>query len=184
MSLTPLTYGNLIGIVGLMLDILGAIFLARGTLIKTNDQIKLECGTYYGFNGKLELSMLSQRMEGRFGILFLLSGFFSQSIVYLTSLIPILQKKIIYNPYIIILLVIITGVILNFISKKICGKLFTLETLSDTKKLFTNCNKEEQIKSARYFLARLSLEPQENENNESIAARLEAYLGRKSTRPL
>jgi hypothetical protein len=74
------TIGAQFSIFGLILDILGAWFLARGLVRKTNKEIRLESGTYYGGNRFLSDSLNLQRIESRVGFGFLFLGFSFQLI--------------------------------------------------------------------------------------------------------
>jgi hypothetical protein len=87
-DLTAMFSSDEIAAFGLALDIAGAILLAKGFMLKRIDAIVRESGSYYGYNAHLRNSLVEQTVEARFGIVFLVSGFFCQAAPYMVRSSP------------------------------------------------------------------------------------------------
>lgn len=70
-------------IIGLGLDIFGGMFLAKGFITKSIDNIIKESGTYFGGNSYMAKSMISQKIEAIIGGIFLSLGFLGQILSYI-----------------------------------------------------------------------------------------------------
>lgn len=80
------TLTNQLSIAGLALDILGALFLAKGFMFKTRTAIIMESGSYWDFNKHLRDSLILQRAEAIIGGTALTTGFFLQALPYLPKI--------------------------------------------------------------------------------------------------
>ena len=74
---------NLIIAIGLIFDIVGAFFLAKGIMAKKIPDIIKETGTYISRNKAFQDSLLIQKIEALFGMIFLITGFSLQFIANL-----------------------------------------------------------------------------------------------------
>jgi hypothetical protein len=72
-------------LIGLALDLVGAYILARG-LLATPDTIVVRSGTYLGSNPLVAVQGAEDRVDGRFGVGALLSGFSLQALGYFLDL--------------------------------------------------------------------------------------------------
>jgi len=75
-----------IAALGLALDIVGAILLAKGFMLKGVRGTIRESGSYYGYNSHLRNSLIEQTVEARFGMAFLASGFSCQAAPYMVRM--------------------------------------------------------------------------------------------------
>lgn len=73
---------DIVLMVGLGLDIFGALFLAKGFMAKRIKDIVEESGTYWGFNMYLRDSLAQQQVEAWIGGCSLALGFLCQVIYY------------------------------------------------------------------------------------------------------
>jgi hypothetical protein len=71
-----------LSMIGLVLDIFGALFLAKAFMFKKAQAILRESGTYWDSNDVLRDSLVNQRIEAWIGGLFLTSGFVLQCTPY------------------------------------------------------------------------------------------------------
>ena len=79
--------GNLIGVTGLMLDIIGAWYLSRGLVRKNLKEIVREAPqASFGINVAYVIGALTQRIEARTGFGFLFFGFVLQALSYLLKM--------------------------------------------------------------------------------------------------
>ena len=79
--------GNLIGVSGLILDIIGAWYLSRGLVRKNLQEIVQEAPqAAFGINVAYVMGALTQRIEARTGFGFLFFGFGFQALSYLINM--------------------------------------------------------------------------------------------------
>lgn len=82
-------------LIGLCFDVIGAWYISRGIMKKTEEELIKETGFSFGPNNNYIISGLKQKVEGDFGFFFLLVGFSLQGIssllnnVYFTKLLSI-----------------------------------------------------------------------------------------------
>lgn len=75
-----ITLGKLITLFGLFFDVLGAWYISRGIIKKTEDELKSETGFAFAPNDNYIISGLKQKIEGDYGFAFLTLGFTFQGI--------------------------------------------------------------------------------------------------------
>ncbi len=121
---------QLIITIGLALDILGAIFLAKGFMAKKIQRIISESGTYYNRNKWFQDSLIQQKFEAVFGMIFLFSGFTCQAIGnFASSTIRIPISPFIIFPLMVIILVILFLTFSKLIKYLTKRKIFKAEAI-------------------------------------------------------
>ncbi len=121
---------QLIITIGLALDIFGAIFLAKAFMAKKIQRIISESTTFFGRNKWFKDSLIQQKIEARFGVIFLLSGFIYQAIGNLVSS----TIRIHISPFIFSSMVIILVILFLTSSKSI--KYLTKRTIFKTEAIY------------------------------------------------
>lgn len=106
---------QLIITIGLFLDILGAIFLAKGFMAKKIQRIINESLTYVGRNKWFRDSLVQQKIEAWIGLIFLFLGFMLQAIGNFISS----PKRINISTFVILLSIIFILILLFFILLKL-----------------------------------------------------------------
>jgi hypothetical protein len=76
---------NYTGLLGLSLDVIGAWFISRGLATKSLNDIKSETGFSFAPNEAYIISGISQKIECKFGFIFLFFGFAFQASTYVFS---------------------------------------------------------------------------------------------------
>jgi hypothetical protein len=177
-----ITLGNLLGLIGLILDIIGAWFLAKSFVIKNIEQMENETTTYVGGNAFLLESMQEQRIEARFGFRFLFSGFLFQIINYFTNHFLLLQHKITLQNdcfYFCILSLFLLSLFVFILSSYFCKYLAKKEIYKRLKSGYHALNSEDKIRNAIFYRIHLGLSEIPNETNDKTIERIESFLERK-----
>lgn len=113
---------------GLALDIVGAIFLAKGFVLKRIGAIVRESGSYYGYNSHLRNSLVEQTIEAQIGMGFLVAGFVAQSAPYISRLAP---YKLLLLGWLAIALGAASALGSRFLSRRRIDKLNRSQALKD-----------------------------------------------------
>ncbi len=79
---------NTLFLVGLALDIAGAVLLAKGLLL-SSEQIARLTGTYFGWNAGEAIARAEDKVDARFGLGCLLLGFGLQAVGYFLALLGV-----------------------------------------------------------------------------------------------
>jgi hypothetical protein len=72
-------------VVGVVLDLVGAYLLSRG-LLASHSTLALRAGTYYDSNPHAAVGFAEDRVDGRFGVIYLMLGFGAQAVGYVLEL--------------------------------------------------------------------------------------------------
>ena len=79
--------GSLIGVTGLILDIIGAWYLARGIVKKTLEEMTVEAPQFsWDVNHAYVIGALTQKIEAKIGFVLLTLGFTFQAITYILNI--------------------------------------------------------------------------------------------------
>jgi hypothetical protein len=161
---------------GLIIDILGAYFLAQGFISKNLEDLTFEGTSGYGHAPNLRYitSNLYQKAEARIGFLLLALGFFLQSFDYLflSSSQPItISKPSVYIS--LLLIVLVVSIIAKFVRRllfssyamKVAAIIFQLENFQEDSWIIT---------VAGYLLPLLKRQP--NETDTSFAIRVRSVV--------
>lgn len=67
---------------GLIFDIIGAWYISRGLIRKTKEEIDIEAGGKYNIHHSNKISLIRQKVECKYGFVFMFIGFLLQIICY------------------------------------------------------------------------------------------------------
>lgn len=154
--------------IGLALDIIGAVFLAKGFMAKKIQRIIDESRTYFGGNRWLKDSLLQQKLEAQIGLVFLFSGFLCQAIGNFISI----PKEICLSPYIIFSILLFSSIILFL------AFLFISKYLFEKKRIWSEafCHKDklDEYKSGSLDICGkcLNIEREDNEDDDVYKKRI------------
>lgn len=183
MYFSSITSGSL-SQAGLVLDIIGAYFLAQGFIQKRPEDVVKETSSYWGGNPFLLRSVISQRIEARVGFIFLLFGFMGQFLSYAgafaSSDYRVAGELVSFG--------IIVWVIAIEIVKKISNRLAIKAVLARFGQTFTDAitnavqtkNDSEIEKLTQYYGGILNIPCQKYENVKSHAERILGFIKEQS----
>lgn len=168
---------HFLSLIGLLLDIIGAFFLAKSFIFKKIEAIKKEGSTTYKSNPHFIKSMIFQRIEAKCGFVYLFLGFSGQclGVVFQGSINRISIKC--YGAF--FLLPFIFAISWSWIHKKSKQSFVKLmkkdfiEILNDEPKYFDRLN-EQRILSLGDTL--FLLKKQKNENIDDFRERLIEFI--------
>jgi hypothetical protein len=72
-------------VVGVVLDLMGAYLLSLG-LLASHSTLALRTGTYFDSNPHMAVGLAEDRIDGRFGVVYLVLGFSVQAVSYVLEL--------------------------------------------------------------------------------------------------
>lgn len=165
-----------LSMLGLMLDIVGALFLAKGFMAKKIREIAEESATYLDHNSALRSSLIYQKIEAWSGGILLALGFSCQAIPYMSRI----EKWFTIG---LVLIGVILWFLCRFISKRIGG--YTIAKLDRTELLAhieeIEAKYPDQIeKRLAEWSQRAGVMKIEGESNLVFAIRLKKQLKDKS----
>ncbi|MCY9593970.1 hypothetical protein PC41400_14740 [Paenibacillus chitinolyticus] len=121
-DLSHFTVANIWSIFGLIMDLVGVIFLGFAFFSKSFDDLRKESGTFFNYNPSLFLNLLDQKASGVAGTVALSLGFLQQFIVN----IPISTSI----PSLVLVAVLLFFNILIVVGLLVCKKYYVLYQLA------------------------------------------------------
>lgn len=165
---------DLISFAGLVLDIFGALFLAKGFMAKRIVSIIGESTSRYGWNQSLRDSLVHQRVEAWIGGSALAVGFLLQSLPYILR-IP--KRQVVVFAFVLgfILLWIATTVVSKRISRKILSKIASTLLLNEIEK-FESRSPGQVYGDLGQWAKRTGLAKTSSESDLEFQSRLKQHL--------